>query len=180
MHAIMVVKIIIADYDPQWPIYFAREKARLHGALGDRVVDIQHIGSTAVPGLAAKPVIDIIVGVASLAEADRDCVAPIVDLGYEYVKAYEKELPFRRYFRRHSPDGMPTYHIHMLEVDSDWWRSHLAFRGRLRTDPAARTAYENLKRRLAQHDWPSGMDYARAKGEFIEALMKKVSPINAS
>jgi GrpB-like predicted nucleotidyltransferase (UPF0157 family) len=169
----MAVRITIADYDPRWPELFESEKQRLWESLGSHIIDIQHIGSTAVPGLAAKPIIDIMVGVESLKVADAFCILPIIDLGYEYVKAFEKELPLRRFFRRNSPEGIRTHHIHLVEVGTDWWRHHLVFRDYLRSDVEARTAYENLKRELAQHDWGSGSEYSDAKTAFIEAMLSK-------
>ncbi|MEW5940023.1 MAG: GrpB family protein, partial [Chloroflexota bacterium] len=103
------MKVVIAPYDPNWPILFEQEKARLEGALGDHVLDIQHIGSTSVPGLGAKPIIDIMIAVRSLEEADEFCIRPIVEMGYEYVKEFERETPMRRYFRKSNEAGVRTH-----------------------------------------------------------------------
>ncbi len=138
--------------------------------IGDYVVDIQHIGSTSVPGLGAKPVIDIMIGVRSLADADAYCIEPIVGLGYEYVKAFEVELPFRRYFRKDNADGVRTHQIHLVEITSEWWERHLIFRDYLRTHPEASEAYERLKRELAAQPFETTNDYADAKTEFITAM----------
>jgi GrpB-like predicted nucleotidyltransferase (UPF0157 family) len=169
----MAVRITIADYDPRWPELFESEKQRLRESLGNQIVHIEHIGSTAVPGLAAKPVIDMMVGVESLKVADAFCILPIINLGYEYIKAVETKLPLQRYFRRNSTKGVRTHHIHLVEFGTDWWRHYLVFRDYLRSNVEARTAYENIKRELAQKDWGSGMEYADAKTAFIEGVLSK-------
>lgn len=166
----MPAKITIADYNPDWPDQFATEKAQLMAIVGDYVADIQHIGSTSVPGLGAKPVIDIMIGVRSLADADAHCIEPIVGLGYEYVRKYEVELPFRRYFSKDNADGIRTHQIHLVEIESDWWERHLVFRDYLRTHPEASEAYERLKRELAALPFESTNDYAEAKTEFIRGV----------
>jgi GrpB-like predicted nucleotidyltransferase (UPF0157 family) len=93
-------KILIVDYDLHWPGLFEKEKDRLDDCVGQWLLDIQHIGSTAIPGLGAKPVIDIMIGVQTLRDADTYCLVPISGLGYGYVKEYEKQMPYRRYFQR--------------------------------------------------------------------------------
>jgi len=166
----MPATIMIADYNPAWPDMFTAEKARLMAVIGDHVADIQHIGSTSVPGLGAKPVIDIMIGVRVLADADAYCIAPIIGLGYEYVKAFEVELPFRRYFRKDNADGMRTHQIHLVEIESDWWERHLVFRDYLRTHREASEAYGRLKRELATQPFKTTNDYAEAKTDFITAV----------
>ena len=160
-------------HNPAWPGLFDAEKARLMAVIGEHVAEIQHIGSTSVPGLGAKPVIDIMIGVRSLADADAYCVKPIIALGYEYVKAFEVDLPFRRYFRKDNADGMRTHQIHLVEIESDWWVRHLVFRDYLRTHRDASEAYERLKRELAAQPFETTNDYAEAKTEFITALEAK-------
>src|SRR5271165_464082 len=105
-----MVEIKIVDFDPNWPNRFEIERALIQSALGG-----QHIGSTAVTGLGAKPVIDIMIGVKSLLDADAFCVPALVGLGYEYDNSLETELPGRRYLRRNDRDGLRTHHIHALE-----------------------------------------------------------------
>jgi GrpB-like predicted nucleotidyltransferase (UPF0157 family) len=169
----MAVKVTIVDYNPIWPELFEREKGKLLVAVGDYVLDIQHVGSTAVPGLAAKPVIDIMIGVRALAEADAACIKPIVQLGYEYVQAFETMMPFRRYFRRDNPDGVRTHQIHLVEKESEFWQRHLAFRDYLRSHQEARAAYEQIKRDLAVQEWETVNDYAAAKTDFIRTIEAK-------
>lgn len=169
----MTATITIVDYNPAWSELFKVERDTLLAAIGDHVEAVEHIGSTAVPGLAAKPVIDIMIGVDTLAEADAYCVEPIIGLGYEYVKAFEKDMPFRRYFRKDDRNGTRTHQIHLVEMGSDWWNRHLAFRDYLRVHDDVREDYEQLKRELATRDFASVSAYADAKTEFIRSIEEK-------
>ena len=159
--------LIIVDYDSQWPQRFEAERLRLQNALGDYALSIEHMGSTSVPGLAAKPVIDITVGVASLALADRYCLEPIQALGYEYVPQFEDVMPRRRYFRRSDATGMRTHQIHLWEITDSEYERHIVFRDYLRAHPHEAQAYAEVKRRLAKL-YDSVNDYADAKSEFIK------------
>lgn len=167
------MKISIQPYNPYWSILFEQEKASIESILHGHVTSIQHIGSTSVPGLGAKPIIDIMAGVPSLAEADEFCIQPIIALGYEYVKAFESEMPQRRFFRKETPDGVRTHHIHLVEINSEWWVEHLLFRDYLRGNKEARHIYEAHKRELAERDWESSNEYSEAKTDCILKLMQE-------
>jgi len=160
--------IEIVDYDPTWPSAFVDARAELEAALGPCLVDIEHIGSTAVPGLAAKPVIDILVGLRSL--DDTPIVVPAIEgLGYQYVPEFEVELPDRRYFRRYT-NGLRTHQVHAVaRTDHAWWDRHVAFRDRLRAHDEDRDAYADLKRRLAVEHRDDRAAYTDAKSAFIHA-----------
>jgi GrpB-like predicted nucleotidyltransferase (UPF0157 family) len=157
------VTITIADYDPVWPARFDRERARIEVALTDGVaLRIEHIGSTAVPGLAAKPIIDILVTVAD--PHDDAAFAPALsDAGYE-LRVRE---PAHRMFRTPQHD----VHVHVWADDDPEAGRYLAFRDRLRASSADRAAYERLKRELASHEWEDMNHYAEAKSELIEAIL---------
>lgn len=159
-------RVIIVDYDPEWPELFEREKALILGAIGQFIVSVEHVGSTAVPGLAAKPIIDILIGIQRLADA-APCITPLEDIGYEYVPAYETDLPMRRYFRKGSPR---THHIHMVEINSDFWVRHRLFRDYLRLYPEAAQAYADLKRRLADLHGENREAYTEAKTDFVRGI----------
>jgi GrpB-like predicted nucleotidyltransferase (UPF0157 family) len=180
--------IVIADYDPLWVRRFQEERAMLYRACGrDAFVRIEHVGSTAVAGLAAKPIVDIMPGVRSLDEFAKHIPA-IESLGYEYVPAYERPMPelndpgmpFRRYFRK-DVDGERTFHLHVVEVSSDFWRDHLMFRNYLRVHPEDARAYAELKRRLADNynrtmladNVNINIGYTDYKTELIESLKAK-------
>jgi GrpB-like predicted nucleotidyltransferase (UPF0157 family) len=159
--------IEVVDYDPAWPARYAEERDRIAAALGDGVLAIEHVGGTAVPGLPAKPVIDLMVGVADIERAGQ-AVAGLINLGYEYVPEFESQLPDRRYFRRGSPE---THHVHMVPVSSDFWSEHLLFRDYLRTHPQAAEEYGKLKRGLAGRFRTDREAYRAGKVPFIDTVV---------
>ncbi|MHB8450794.1 MAG: GrpB family protein, partial [Mycobacteriales bacterium] len=162
----------IAEYDPSWPSMFAEEAAKIATALGDQLLGIEHIGSTAVEGLAAKPMIDIQVGVRSLRATPR-IVEALGRLGYDYVPEFEAELPNRRYFRK-TAGGRRTHQVHLVErTDTDWWDRHVAFRDWLRTHPEDAATYAALKAELAKAHRDDRHAYTDAKSEFIEKIAKR-------
>lgn len=167
----MSYPVVIVDYDPEWPAQYAAEADRIREALGDRIVAVEHIGSTAVPELAAKPIIDLMVGLRDLANAGG-CVAPLERLGYEYVPQYEESMPERRYFHKGPPRGR-THHLHMVEVGSDFWERHLLFRDILRAHPETARAYGALKRELAGRHGADREAYTDAKTAFIAAAIER-------
>jgi GrpB-like predicted nucleotidyltransferase (UPF0157 family) len=159
--------IIVTPYDAKWPAQFAAEEARIRAAI-PRPALIEHIGSTAVPNLAAKPVIDIMIGLASLSEA-RDWILELQALGYEYVPEYETVMPERRYFRR--MDGTRRSHqIHMVERGGDFWVRHLVFRDFLRASPPHASDYGRLKMELAARFRDDREGYMDGKDPFIKNL----------
>jgi GrpB-like predicted nucleotidyltransferase (UPF0157 family) len=153
-------RIVIAEPDPAWPRRFAAERARIAAALGARAERIEHIGSTAVPGLAAKPIVDVLVAVARLAE--DELVPPLERAGYVLRVREEDHLMVR------TPER--DVHVHLWPSGSPAVAEHLAFRDRLRASPEDRAAYERLKRELAARDWDDMNHYAEAKGELIRAI----------
>jgi GrpB-like predicted nucleotidyltransferase (UPF0157 family) len=164
--------IRIVEYDPAWAALFDGESARLTAAIGPWVSAIEHIGSTAVPGLAAKPCIDIMVGLRTLDDAVH-CIEPVTGLGYDYVPEYEDVMPYRRYFKRTAPPGHlyhHSHHIHMAATSHPFWARHLDFRDYLRAHPDQAAAYAALKRDLAAHFGDDHAGYTDAKTEFITAL----------
>jgi GrpB-like predicted nucleotidyltransferase (UPF0157 family) len=166
-------KIIIKQYDPKWQLLFETERDELMEAIGHYVADIQHIGSTAVPGLAAKPVIDILVGLRRLLDA-QDCIMPIEAMDYEYVPEFEAEFPERRYFRKVT-SGVRSHHIHMVEIGTDFWKRHLQFRDHLRKHPETANEYASLKRELAVTFENDREGYTNAKTPFIENILGQIT-----
>ena len=162
-------KIVIKNYDPKWKKLFEEEHDTLMEAIGHYVADIQHMGSTAVPGLAAKPVIDIMVGLRRLLDA-QDCILPIEGMEYEYVPEFEVEFPERRYFRK-STRGLRTHQIHMVEIGSAFWKRHLFFRDYLRMHPETANEYATLKRELSNTFEDDREGYTNAKAPFIENIL---------
>jgi GrpB-like predicted nucleotidyltransferase (UPF0157 family) len=169
------IAVQIVDYDPGWPAMFEAEKKSVLQTAGAWLVDIQHVGSTSVPSLAAKPVIDMMAAVASLDEAQH-IIQPLAALGYDYVPEYEVEMPERRYFRkgRRGRDG-DKYHLHVVQMDGAFWRRHLAFRDYLRAHPDTARQYAELKRRLAAEHGTDVDGDTDAKSEFILGIQEKAA-----
>jgi len=150
---------------------FEEEKRLLREVLGEVSAKVEHIGSTAVNGLAAKPIIDIMLGLPDFSVADK-LVTRIEALGYEYIKKYEDEMPFRRFFVRNLT-GLRTHQIHMVEIGGEFWARHLLFRDYLRQNPEVAEKYAALKKQLAEREWEDVNEYADAKTEFIKSVESK-------
>ena len=160
----------VADYDPGWAELFAAESARLTRALADAglAVALEHMGSTAVPGLPAKPVLDILGGY----PAGADVAAYVRALeAAGWVHRGEQGIPGREFFRRGEPRA---YHLHLAVVGGSFWRDHLAFRDRLRASDALRDAYAALKRELAATHPRDREAYTDGKGAFVRAVLARV------
>jgi GrpB-like predicted nucleotidyltransferase (UPF0157 family) len=164
--------IVIVDYDPAWPARFAEERAALERALGDLIVAVEHIGSTAVPGLPAKPIIDLLVGVRSLSEARTRAVAPMQALGYAYVPEYESWLPGEMFFRKGVP-GPWTHHVHLMEQSNPRWADFLLFRDHLRAHPDDAVAYATEKRELAARAVDDIARYRHGKDAIVASTMAR-------
>jgi GrpB-like predicted nucleotidyltransferase (UPF0157 family) len=159
--------IKIVAYDPGWPALFEEEKSALADAIGDFVTGgIHHVGSTAVPGLDAKPIIDILIGVKSL-DASRPAFDRLAGLGYMYAPYRADEM---HWFCKPNPSRR-THHLHLAPVDDKRYRDELAFRDRLRASPDLAQSYADLKRSLARRFEHDREAYTQAKATFIgEAL----------
>ena len=160
--------VLLVPSDPAWPARFAREAERLRAAAGEIPVTIEHIGSTAVPKLLAKPTIDILVGAGALEPAD-ELVPRFEKLGYVYVKAYEEKLPMRRFLRT----GSRTHNLHVVEKGGAFWQEHVAFRDWLRTHPDDVRRYAFLKQQLVQRFGSDRDRYTEAKAPFIAEILRE-------
>lgn len=165
------VKVTIVEYRSSWREQFEQERVLLKNVMAGIGAVIEHIGSTSVVGLAAKPIIDIMIGLPDFSVADS-LVPRIVKLGYEYVPKYENIMPYRRYFKKQQRDAA-THHIHMVEAGSEFWRRHLLFRNYLRDNPETAAEYAALKKGLAAREWQNGNQYVDAKTEFIKRIEDK-------
>jgi len=156
----------IVDYDPQWPSQFAREREALQQALAPWLVGpIEHFGSTAIPGMAAKPVIDIMAGVQTL-EGSRPAIQAAIELGYCY-SPYRPDL--EHWFCKPS-FAFRTHHLHLVPFGSKQWLEPIAFRNYLRVHPAVAAEYEALKRRLAREHHFDREAYTEAKHSFVSRV----------
>lgn len=157
----------IADYDPIWPVRFHELRGRLAQALGPVARRIEHVGSTAVPGLAAKPVVDVQVSVDDL-DDEAAYVPRIEPLGF----GLRYRAPYWRYFR--PPPGMPrVYQVHVWAAGSAWERDHLLFRDYLRAHPRRGEEYAGLKRELAVRHREDRIAYNDAKTDFIRETLRR-------
>ncbi|MFQ3786366.1 GrpB family protein [Halomonas sp. A29] len=159
----------LVDYDSAWPACFEAERGRLLERFADELLDVQHIGSTAIPGMPAKPIIDVMAGVASMAMADV-LFEPILAHGYVTSVEFNAGLTDRRWFMRHA-HGLRTHHLHVVVHDGELWHQRLAFRDALRTDPTQAIRYAALKRDLASRHQADREAYTQAKGEFVRSTI---------
>ena len=170
-----------------WPVTFFKERHIIASALKAMLLEVEHIGSTAVPGLGAKPVIDILVGLEDERQLDL-IILPMIDAGYVYFKKYEPLMPYRRFFvrlnakaGREIPDKIDVQdefvsgtdftshtHIHILVKDTYHYKRHIAFRDYLKAHPDVRDEYDALKRALAQREFKDSLAYNDAKDSFVK------------
>ncbi|MGN6793791.1 MAG: GrpB family protein [Streptosporangiaceae bacterium] len=161
--------ITLADYDPVWPALFAREAARIRAALGDRAVQVEHAGSTSVPGLAAKPVIDIMLAVPD--SSDERAYVPALEAAGYVLRAREPGWFEHRMFK--GPDT--DINLHVFTVGAAEIDRMLLFRDWLRKNDADRDAYLQVKRDLAMRTWRHVQHYADAKTEIVEHIIARAT-----
>ncbi len=160
-------QVRLEPYHPEWPEYYRTERARLSRAIGDSVFRFEHVGSTAVDGVPAKPVIDILAVVDTLPAAS--IVDPLETAGYELRAENDDRLFFAK-----GPEDDRTHYLHVAETRSEYAIEMVAFRDHLRENPDTATAYASLKRSLAER-FPDGRDsYTEHKSEFIRALLDRI------
>jgi len=160
-------RIHIADYDPTWPVLFEAERTLLSKALAPWLAGpIEHIGSTAVPGLAAKPIIDIMAAVKSL-EDSRAAIEALRELEYQYAP-YRADV--MHWFCKPGP-AFRTHHLHLVPYGSELWIKRVAFRDSLRASPALAAEYAELKIRLANLHHLDREAYTEAKEPFINRVL---------
>ncbi len=162
----MPVQIVISDYDPAWPVQFERIKAHVSSALGQLAVAIEHVGSTSVPELAAKPIIDLDVAVPTFTDIPEG-IERLASIRYEHRG--DLGIAGREAFD--TPTGFHRHHLYLVAADGREFKRHVAFRSRLRRDDNARREYEQLKRRLAVEYAADIANYSIAKTEFVERIL---------
>lgn len=161
------VSIVLAEYDPRWPEFFQQHANRIRGALEVVALRIEHIGSTSVPGLLAKPIIDILLVVANSAE-ESSYLPALERVGYELRVREPAENEHRMLRTRNR-----TAHIHVYSVGCKEIERYLVFRDRLRTHADDHALYAQTKCALAAQDWPEMNAYAVAKTDVIERIIKE-------
>lgn len=164
----------VLDYQPTWPQQYADEARQIGAAIGQYVLRMEHIGSTAVPGLAAKAVIDILILIHDL--KDTPYIVPsLAALGYDYVPKHESLFPQRRYFQKLNAEGKHTHHVHIVASQDGFFADHIRFRDLLRADSSHRVAYAQLKHELAAKFPDDRAAYTEGKADWIAHLLKSAS-----
>ncbi|WP_337085316.1 GrpB family protein [Elizabethkingia anophelis] len=187
--------LTIEKYNPDWKKQFEELKQELEKLTASVYANIQHIGSTSVEGLSAKPVIDIMIGVNS--EQDLDKIPPLLaGRQYIYYEKYNEDMPYRRFFVKlkenpskwlfpeqiNKDDEIPEKlhdhslrlaHIHVIPTDSEHWLRHIAFRDYLKMYPDVKAEYQKLKEELGKKEWEDGNEYNEAKNDFIQSEEQK-------
>lgn len=161
--------IELAEYDPEWPRLFEREAARIRGALGDRALVVEHAGSTAVPGLAAKPIIDVVLVVDD--SADERAYVPALEAAGYVLRIRERDWFEHRLFK--GPDT--NVNLHVFSRGCEEAERMLVFRDHLRTNGDDRRRYEDAKRELAARQWKYMQHYADAKSAVVAEIMARAS-----
>jgi len=164
--------IVLAPHSVAWAEAFEREASAIVESLSDLPIELHHIGSTAIPGIVAKPVIDML-GVVPSVEVLDTRAHPLAELGYEALGEYG--IPGRRYFRKNAPDGVRTHQLHVFAVGSREIQRHLDFRDYLRAFPAEAGVYAVLKQDLAERCRSDMRAYSDGKTEFIRAVEERAA-----
>lgn len=165
-------EVALHAFDPQWSVLFAAERDRLTSLFPRQLCGIEHFGSTAIPGMPAKPVIDILVGVESMALADA-LTTPLLAAAYTTSAAFNASLTDRRWFMRWSA-GRRTHHLHVVVYKGDAWFSRLQFRDALRANNALAKRYAALKQALAAQHRADREAYTGAKTAFVLEVLAGV------
>lgn len=165
---------LVVDYSEAWPRQFEEVAQALRAVMPTSEADLEHIGSTAVPGLCAKPVLDLLLGVAALEQAEA-LIPALAGIGFRYRPEHEAQIPQRRYFVRDAGHG-PRVHLHAVVRGGTLWMQHLRFRDRLRENGEWRSAYAQLKRRLAEEHASDKAAYTEAKAPFIRDVLADRAP----
>ena len=165
-------RVEVVPHNPRWRAAFEAEAERVAAALGENVVAVHHIGSTAIPGIYAKPVLDLLVEVRDIAEVDGRSPA-MESLGYEVLGEFG--IPGRRYFRKDDREGIRTHQVHAFGAGSAQVERHLAFRDYMIAHPAEAQRYSELKRRLAEEHPQSFEGYMDGKDAFIKEMDRRAA-----
>lgn len=163
--------ITIVPYNPKWKVEFEKIKAMIAGYIGDLIIGIEHVGSTSIEGLSAKPIIDLDVVIACY-DMLPDVIERLGQVGFEYEG--DLGIEGREAFKRRYDDGCMKYHLYVCPKDGKGYLEHIAFRDYLRKNDVARKEYESLKIRLAELYRSDANTYCEKKTKFIAGILCKV------
>jgi GrpB-like predicted nucleotidyltransferase (UPF0157 family) len=162
----------LVSHRKEWKTLFEREAELIREVAGDFALAIEHIGSTAIPNLVAKPIIEIMVGVGDLADVEKFLRLPLGKIGYE--SRGEAGIAGRHYFRKGTATAS-THHLSLVELGGGVWKRHIAFRNYLREHPQAARRYAALKKDLATRFRDNREAYTNGKTEFVEEILSKAN-----
>lgn len=191
----MKMKIELEKHNPLWKGLFENIKTELIEKIGFLHPRIEHIGSTSIEGLSAKPIIDILIGLEH-SELLQEVINPLLEINYVYYPIYNEIMPYRRFFIKYKSEAyqlkilnivnneqdvpksteehnLRLAHIHILTYESEHWIRHIAFRDYLKEHISVQKQYQELKENLSTKNWSDGNDYNRAKNDFIKTEEKK-------
>lgn len=160
-------KVRLAPHDPRWNTLYLEEKEKLVGLWKDKALDIQHVGSTSIPNILAKPILDIVIGVEDLSASDAMQPA-MAGIGYDYPR--DVGIPADLIYGKGTPR---THLVHVVVLNSSQWHQYIVFRDTLCAHPSIAAAYEKLKRELAQMYGDDRAKYTEAKGDFVGDVMRR-------
>lgn len=158
----------VVPYRKKWGEEFEKERSRILEVCGDKVIAVEHIGSTSVPGLSSKPIIDIAVGIKRLKDAEK-LLKPLKKLGYNFYKKFQQQ----RLFVAKGPDGKRTHYLHIMRYKGAKWESDQLFINYLRTHPKEVKRYGKLKEKLAKRHSNDRQGYSDGKNAFIKSIIAK-------
>ncbi len=161
----------LSKYHPGWKKAFEDEKTAIQKKLGESVLDIEHIGSTSIPGMSAKPVLDFMIAVKSVDDYEK-FVEPLKKLGYKFRRD-NREIQEHILFVK-GPEDLRTHYLKLTEKDSEFWKEHILFRDYLRNHPKTAREYQELKENLQESLGSSRATYTEAKAEFIQKILRLV------
>lgn len=172
---VRVEEVNVTDYNAEWINDFEQEKAKIKNVINDITLGIEHIGSTAVPGLGAKPVIDMMVGVKELSQVSPEYIVQLKSINYEYV--HKPEYPERLFFRK-GQWRAGTHHLHVYVHNGEHWLNNIWFRDYLRSHPKAMDDYYRLKKQLEGLYKSDRVAYTNAKAPFIQSILSRLRSEN--
>lgn len=166
----MSTPIILEKYNPKWPDFFLEERAKIEKALSHLIVKIEHIGSTAIPGMGGNPVIDIMIGVQEKVDVEK-CIPLLASIGYVLDPDRHEGFPERKSLDKYAIGA--KIHLYIIDINSEEWVRHILFRDHLRKNPDVARDYNKLKVELVKKYRYDREAYAKGKAKFIKKIEDK-------
>ena len=163
----MSTPIILEKYNPEWPDFFIEERAKIEKALGHLIVKIEHIGSTAIPGMGGNPVIDIMIGVKEKEDVEK-CIPLLASIGYVLDPNRHEGVPERKSLDKYAIGA--KIHLYIIDINSEEWVRHILFRDHLRKNPDVARNYNKLKVELVKKYRNDREAYTKGKAKFIKKV----------